>query len=93
MPSGPPATLGAAGMSANESLESLWALRCLSQGGRALQDENSPFRPWIRTFHVMDRGLRNTQKALIVANHFLETELEKAEGCGLVGLCARHTAA
>lgn len=33
---------------------------------------------------------REAVKALIVANHFLETDLEKL-GCGFDGLCARET--
>jgi hypothetical protein len=46
-----------AGMSANESLESLGALWAISQGGRALQEETSPHLDYgIKTFHVMDRG-------------------------------------
>jgi hypothetical protein len=61
VPSGSPATL-AAGMIANESLESLGALWGLSQGGRALQEDNCPHLGLgIKTFHVMDRGLRSTQ--------------------------------
>jgi hypothetical protein len=56
VPSGSPATL-AAGMIANESLESLGALWGLSQGGRALQEDNCPHLGLgIKTFHVMDRG-------------------------------------
>jgi hypothetical protein len=56
VPSGRPATLPA-GMSANESLESLGALWGLSQGGRALQEGNCPHLGiGIKTFHVTDRG-------------------------------------
>ena len=36
---------------------------------------------------------REAVKALIVANHFLETEMEKAAGSSLDRLCARQTAA
>jgi hypothetical protein len=32
---------------------------------------------------------REAVKALIVANHFLETDLEETEGGGLNGVCAR----
>ena len=31
---------------------------------------------------------REAVKALIVANHFLETEMEKTKGGGLDGICA-----
>jgi hypothetical protein len=35
---------------------------------------------------------REAVKALIVANQFLETDLEETTGCGLDGVCARESA-
>jgi hypothetical protein len=40
-----------------------------------------------------DGDVREAVKALIVANHFLETELEKTARVGLGGFCARQTSA
>jgi hypothetical protein len=46
-----------AGMSANESMESSGVLRGLSQGERALQEDNFPHLDIrFKTFHVTDRG-------------------------------------
>jgi hypothetical protein len=52
------ATLGMAGMSANESVESLGALQSLLGSSEPRKGTKSPFSVSDKTFHVMDRGPR-----------------------------------